>query len=101
MSDLIDRQAALDAITEYWKSEVDELPEAEFNVVADVRDLDLMRKYNQGVRKVLRAIPSAQPEIIRCRDCKHFAEEGMYCACDIMVHFDHFYCYYAERKQDG
>ena len=41
-----------------------------------------------------------QPEIIRCKDCKHFAGEGMYCSCDIIVQFDHFYCYHAERRTD-
>ena len=48
----------------------------------------------------LHNLPSAQPEIIRCKDCKHFAGEGMYCSCDIIVQFDHFYCYHAERRQD-
>lgn len=36
-------------------------------------------------------------EVVRCKDCKHYAGEGMYCACDIMVHYDHFYCYWGER----
>lgn len=75
MDDLISRQA----LCEYALNQKDK----------SITPNDIMR------------FPSAQPEIIRCRDCKHFAEEGMYCACDIMVHFDHFYCYYAERKQDG
>ena len=38
-------------------------------------------------------------ELIRCRDCKNFAGEGMYCDFDIMVHYDHFYCYHGERKE--
>ena len=49
----------------------------------------------------LRNDPDAEwVEIIRCKDCKHFAGEGMYCSCDIIVQFDHFYCYHAERRQD-
>lgn len=36
-------------------------------------------------------------EVVRCKDCKYYAGEGMYCACDIMVHYDHFYCYWGER----
>lgn len=47
----------------------------------------------------LKELPSAQPEIIRCRDCKYFAGEGMYCGQNICVQFDHFYCYYGERKE--
>jgi hypothetical protein len=38
--------------------------------------------------------------LIRCKDCKYFAGEGMYCENDIIVHFDHFYCYNAERRTD-
>lgn len=38
-------------------------------------------------------------QVVRCRDCKHYAGEGMYCSQDICVMFDHFYCYYAERKE--
>ena len=41
--DLIERQAAIDA-------------------------LDCIN----GVEEVLRSLPSAQPEIIHCKDCKHF-----------------------------
>lgn len=47
----------------------------------------------------LKELSSAQPEIIRCRDCKYFAGEGMYCGQNICVQFDHFYCYYGERKE--
>lgn len=53
-----------------------------------------------NIAKELAKLPPVQPEIIRCKDCKHFAGEWMYCACDIIVQFDHFYCYHAERRQD-
>ncbi len=39
-------------------------------------------------------------EVVRCKDCKHYAGEGMYCAQDICVQFDHFFCYYGERKEE-
>lgn len=39
--------------------------------------------------------------VVRCRDCKHYVDEGMYCAKDIITMFDHFYCYYGERRGDG
>ena len=37
-------------------------------------------------------------ELVRCKDCKHFADEGMYCAQNIIVQYDHFYCYHGEAK---
>ena len=84
-TDLISRQALLDKFEPWLK----------------------VKDYNDGELNMLKAIlyeirfmRSAQPEIIRCKDCKHFAGEGMYCSCDIIVQFDHFYCYHAERRQD-
>ena len=61
---------------------------------------DMLLIDQAGAQTELMLLPSAQPEIIRCKDCKHFAGEGMYCSCDIIVQFDHFYCYHAERRQD-
>lgn len=40
-------------------------------------------------------------EAIRCKDCRWYAGEGMYCANNIVVKFDHFFCYYGERREDG
>ena len=37
---------------------------------------------------------------VRCKDCRYFAGEGMYCENDIIPMFDHFYCYYGERRED-
>ena len=39
--------------------------------------------------------------LILCKDCMYYAGDGMYCACNILVQYDHFYCYYAERKEAG
>ena len=64
---------------------------------------DYAEGYDEGIRNaatIVLQMPPAQPEIIRCKDCKHFVREGMYCSCDIIDRFDHFYCYYAERKED-
>ena len=50
------------------------------------------------VNGLLSTIPAADVvEVVRCKDCKHYEGEGMYCACDIIVHYDHFYCYWGER----
>ena len=51
MSDLIERQAAIDAAT-YGNP--------------------------QTAWQRIEALPSAQPEIIRCRDCKHFEYDHPY-----------------------
>ena len=39
-------------------------------------------------------------DLIRCKDCRWDAGEGMHCANNIMVQFDHFFCYYGEREED-
>ena len=78
MRDLISRQAAIDAVKEAYEND----------------------EMFDGYEYRLQELPSTQPEIVRCKDCKHFAGEGMYCSCDIIVQFDHFYCYHAERRQD-
>ena len=47
--------------------------------------------------------PSAQPEIIRCKDCKWFGEIG--CAIEIVDDSDrpneNDFCSFAERKDNG
>ena len=58
--------------------------------------------YMQEEKKLFDDIVDQQPtvdavEVVRCKDCKYYAGEGMYCACDIIVHYDHFYCYWGER----
>ena len=86
MADLIDRQAAIDE----WKNDFK----------GYINALNMPKDDYDGIMKYIDELPSVQPEIIRCKDCKHFAGEGMYCSCDIIVQFDHFYCYHAERRQD-
>lgn len=55
---------------------------------------------------------SAQPEIVRCKDCKHFKRNipcvgGFYDGCDELIDDgnemfveENFYCGYAERRAD-
>lgn len=38
-------------------------------------------------------------ELLRCKDCRHYAGDGKRCAWDICA-FDNFYCYYGERKEE-
>jgi predicted RNA-binding Zn-ribbon protein involved in translation (DUF1610 family) len=78
MSDLIDRQAAIDAI------ESCEPGEESFMIMS---------------------LPSVQTEIIRCKDCKHRDPEDKKCDCghDIMWQLprrDDWFCADAERRTD-
>ena len=86
MDDLISRQAAIDAIR----------GEIEINGYSHVAD-------------VLEQLPSAQPEIIRCKDCRHgvdyYHEGNCYCSNPKwgLTYFGgswEFYCADAERRED-
>ena len=53
-------------------------------------------------------IPSVQPEIIRCKDCKHgrpYKHTTEYVACEVdcepIDRDSDFYCADAERREDG
>lgn len=65
MSNLIDRQAAIDSLTlnAGWKDEEGR----------SVEDWDERKKIWTAL---INLIPSAQPEIIRCKDCEHY-DEGL------------------------
>lgn len=52
--------------------------------------------------KRIAELPTADVvEVVRCKDCKWYEGDGMYCANDIIVQFDHFYCYNGERSKDN
>ena len=90
MKDLIERQVAIDAI--------DNLPNC-YNGYSDTYD----KSYIIGV---LEELLPAEPEIIRCRDCKHSYDDigGSFCSFGVCVDCvvdPAFYCANAERRQDG
>lgn len=58
MSDLIDRQAAIDAL------------DKRFDSIPMEQTVEILQ-----LRKDLRELPSAQPEIIRCKDCEYWRED--------------------------
>jgi hypothetical protein len=81
MDDLISKQAAIDAL-----------------------------ECINGVEEVLRSLPSAQPEIIRCKDCKHYGRvdkrrffRGYDCLDGRIASIvpDKDFCSRAERRTDG
>lgn len=97
--DCISRQAAIDAIEEYadrlqmvnWK----ENPGVPYKAYA----------LNWCINTI-RDLPSAQPELTWCSDCKHNRNAiGSYVHCDILPQMygrkpEDNYCSYAERRPD-
>lgn len=84
MNDMISRhaatQTALEFIVEYLGGAFDE---------------DFQRKLIERMN----TLPSAQPEIVRCKDCRHWREQGL---CGIWDHYisnGKFYCGCAEREE--
>ena len=86
MSDLIDRQAAINAADR-----------------ADYTGLTIedVKKVTDEVVKELKQLPSAEPEIIHCRDCKWHHSTG--CAIQIVDQTDEpkddDFCSFAEREE--
>ena len=83
MNDHINRQAAIDALTEYGNG----------------------RTVYIGVEEAIRRIeqlPPAQPENIRCKDCKYntYSKKCLHPDSFFLVPADDFYCGYAERRTD-
>ena len=91
--DLIDRQAAIDALLEEVR-----LVDGYYVENDEVIDKD-------DAVEAMRLLPSAQPEIIRCKDCKWWSNDD-YRECSNPNYDDGyvtpagFYCGYAERKGD-
>ena len=84
--DLISRQTAIDALK---------------------RDEALVRAFGyQHAIDAVQALPSAQPEIIRCKDCKYFdplTEDFDYNFCDAWAGGtnEDMFCGFAERRQES
>lgn len=89
MADLIDRQAAIESIQE----------------CADAAHSNHEWDMEQGYRNAIECIeeePSAQPEIIHCRDCEHY--DFGYACCrnnDTFPWSEDDYCSNAERRTDA
>lgn len=77
MDDLISRQAAIDAI--------------ERNAYRHT--------YIEQIVDIINGLPSAQPEIIRCKDCKWKNNHNCTRAVEVWID-DNKYCAWAERRTD-
>lgn len=83
--DTISRQAAIDAINSHFGFNTEE-------------------EYGSAVQEVINGLPPAQPEIIRCKDCRYYRWESDMCdypyaTAQNVVHEDDF-CSNAERRTD-
>jgi len=90
MDDLISRQAAIDALGEKplaWT-------EGEY-------ELGLQNQWQSDV-DALNGLPSAQPEIIRCKECKHCKHWDGVDTCDVIDApvWDNDFCSMAERRSN-
>ena len=87
-SDLISRQAAID----YFVTNVGFHDEDGYPIEDECELREIWTGYFDG-------IPSAQPEIIRCKDCKHW--DGVD-TCDVIDTpvWDNDFCSMAERRSD-
>ena len=83
MDDLISRRAAIDALM----SILDRKNHAEF-------------LYTDEICKALGDLPSAQPEIIYCKDCYHYPGEHADCPLIGWGRNENDFCSYAERRTD-
>ena len=91
MSDLIERQAATDALR---KMQTYKLFSGDDMLLID----------QAGAMMELMMLPSAQPEIIVCEDCKWRMSENrkttsLWLPCRALVTPDQFSCIYAERRE--
>jgi len=99
MADLIERQAAIEAIRASTKKYTGFM---EMEMYTD----------DDAVEAIIN-LPPAQPEIIRCKECKHYIQNihcvgGHYNGCEEWEHDgceypveEDWFCCHAERRQDG
>jgi len=97
--DTISRQAAIDALKTQADTDTVSRQAARMCLTGDVTDMSIAQ-YIKMVDKRLAQLPSAHPEIIRCKDCKW--KQGAECVrfADVRPFADDF-CSRAERRTDG
>ena len=99
---LIEADKVEQAIKDYWKAQVDK---ALTLTDGNEKRINIYLEHNHELLKAIDELPSAQPEIIRCKDCVYQTESWSgikYCE----AHGDHIgkdydYCSNARRKENG
>lgn len=110
MDDLISRQAAIDALDEIrhalWEIDIPSPTVPEY--VEHHEQVQSVWKLLDKKQKELYVLPSAQPKIIRCGQCKYAevadkedAQDGYTCQFHRgSIWFSGSYCSWAERRTD-
>ena len=107
MSDLIDRQAAINTVKKHYRVDNDllevivyqleNLPSAQPEP-PEPEELDFVQTH----KKICVRLEIGQPEIIRCKDCKHgelFSDQYL-CRKAVFWREGDFYCGDAERRTE-
>lgn len=84
MDDTIYRQDAIEAINSHFGFNIEE-------------------EYGSAVQEVINGLPSAQPEIIHCKDCKWREDQNgsrAWLPCRALIVPDDFYCARAKRREE-
>ena len=94
-----------------------------YDVIAVIQQITPRSKAIERIERGVYSLPSAQPEIIHCRECKHWKQQTNYAGAPLSFGFcesddmwqslygetyevshidtdDDFYCGYAERRTD-
>ena len=92
MDDFISRQAAIDKADSLYRDTKND-------------ECYMITGYNHAIsdiRAILKSLPSAQPDIIRCKDCKHWRFDHT-CREHSLVSpmMANEFCSRAERRNDG
>lgn len=107
MDDLISRQAAVDAMKNMYQAAEKWGREASDDVIKARSESCMATLVEMKLR--IEKLPSAQPEIIRCKDCNNWdttwqndwAKNYHYCPVIDGVRNGDWYCADAERRTDG
>lgn len=93
MSDLIDRRAAIDELKRisfsHWFEYGEYLSE-------DTREIEIIN--SSKALEAIEVLPSAQPEIVRCKDCERWQAQWNFCTRNGCWMFEDDYCSNAERR---
>ena len=94
MKDLIDRQVILKHIEKIRQDAL---------MMDDIRESNIIMMGMNLCEEAVKNQPSAEPRIIRCKDCKH-RTDNIFGYCDVweqhIYNSDEFFCGCGERRTD-